>query len=152
MGSPSNRSKKFLDGGGNIDTDALFHAYEEQGSAEEEGPIEATFNIRKNLNRRLDSYLATRIPFLSRTSIKRLIEDESVTVNGKVPKGSTKVHQGDVVCVTLPPPPSSEIPAEDIPLKILFEDKDIIVLNKDDDIIVHPARSHKSGTIINALA
>ncbi|MBT5137297.1 MAG: RluA family pseudouridine synthase [Phycisphaerae bacterium] len=152
MSSPSNRSKKFLDGGGNIDTDALFHAYEEQGSADEEGLIEATFNIRKNLNRRLDSYLATRIPFLSRTSIKRLIEDESVTVNGKVPKGSTKVHQGDVVCVTLPPPPSSEIPAEDIPLKILFEDKDIIVLNKDDDIIIHPARSHKSGTIINALA
>ena len=76
MSSPSNRSKKFLDGGGNIDTDALFHAYEEQGSADEEGLIEATFNIRKNLNRRLDSYLATRIPFLSRTSIKRLIEDK----------------------------------------------------------------------------
>ncbi len=55
MSSPSNRSKKFLDGGGNNDTDALFHAYEEQGSADEEGLIEATFNIRKNLNRRLDS-------------------------------------------------------------------------------------------------
>ena len=151
MRSPSNRSKKFLDGGGNIDTDALFRAYEEQ-NIDDDVPIEATFRISKNLNRRLDSYLATRIPFLSRTSIKRLIEEESVMVNGKVPKGSTKIHKDDVVCVTLPPPPSTEIIAEDIPLKILFEDKNIIVLNKDDDIIVHPARSNKSGTIINALA
>ncbi|MBT4529778.1 MAG: RluA family pseudouridine synthase [Phycisphaerae bacterium] len=151
MNSPSNRSKKFLDGGGNIDTDALFRAYEEQ-SGDDDTPIEATFRISKNLNRRLDSYLATRIPFLSRTSIKRLIEEEAVTVNGRIPKGSTKIRKGDEVCVTLPPPPSSEIPAEEIPLKILFEDKDIIVLNKDDDIIVHPARSNKSGTIINALA
>jgi len=151
MHSPRNRSKKFLDGGGNIDTDALFHAYEEKRS-EDDAPIEATFTISKNLNRRLDSYLATRIPFLSRTNIKRLIEEKSVTVNGKFPKGSTKIHKGDVVNVILPPPPSTDLTAEDIPLKIIYEDSALIVLNKDDDIIVHPARSNKSGTIINALA
>ncbi len=151
MRLPSNRSKKFLDGGGNIDTEALFRAYEEQ-RGEDETSIEATFTISKNLNRRLDSYLATRIPFLSRTSIKRLIEEQSVTINGSYPKGSTKIHKGDVVNVILPPPPSTDIPAEDIPLKIIFEDKDLVVINKDDDIIVHPARSNKSGTIINALA
>jgi len=151
MGSPRNRSKKFLDGGGNIDTDALFRAYEEQG-AEDDASVGVTFTISKNLNRRLDSYLATRIPFLSRTSIKRLIEEELVTVNDKFPKGSTKLHKDDVVSVVLPPPPSSELPAEDIPLKIIYEDHDLIVINKDDDIIVHPARSNKSGTIINALA
>ena len=84
MSSPSNRSKEFLDGGGNIDTDALFRAYEERGCSDD-APIETTFTISKNLNRRLDSYLATRIPFLSRTSIKRLIEEEAITVNGSFP-------------------------------------------------------------------
>ncbi len=151
MGSPSNRSKKFLDGGGNIDTDALFRAYEEQNIDDDES-IEATFSISKELNRRLDSYLATRIPFLSRTSIKRLVEEKDVTVNGSFPKPSTKLHKGDVVTVILPPPPSTDIVAEEISLKIIYEDHDLIVLNKDDDIIVHPARSNKSGTLINALA
>jgi 23S rRNA pseudouridine1911/1915/1917 synthase len=151
MTSPRNRSKKFLDGGGNIDTDALFRAYEDQ-TGDDEASVEVTFTISKNLNRRLDSYLATRIPFLSRTSIKRLIEENLVKINGAKPKGSTKIHQNDVIEVILPPPPSNELPAEDIPLKIIYEDHDLIVINKDDDIIVHPARSNKSGTIINALA
>ena len=151
MSLPRNRSKKFLDGGGNINTEALFHAYEKQGK-NDESSIEVSFTISKNLNRRLDSYLATRIPFLSRTSIKRLIEEELVTVNGIFPKGSTKLRKDDVVNITLPPPPSTDLVAEEIPLKIIFEDHDIIVINKNDDIIVHPARSNKSGTIINGLA
>jgi 23S rRNA pseudouridine1911/1915/1917 synthase len=151
MCTPSDRSKEILDGGGNIDTDALFRAYEEQGT-DEEAVVETTFTISRDLNRRLDSYLATRIPFLSRTSLKKLIEEKMVQVNGKTPKGSTKLKKHDVIHVILPPPPSSDIPAEDIPLKVIHEDNDLIVINKDDDIIVHPARSHKSGTIINALA
>jgi 23S rRNA pseudouridine1911/1915/1917 synthase len=151
MCSPSDRSKEILDGGGNIDTDALFRAYEEQGT-EEDSVVEVTFTISRDLNRRLDSYLATRIPFLSRTSLKKLIEENMVTVNGRAPKGSTKLKKHDVVNVLLPPPPSSDILAEEIPLKVIHEDKDLIVINKDDDIIVHPARSHKTGTLINALA
>jgi 23S rRNA pseudouridine1911/1915/1917 synthase len=151
MYSPSNRSNKFLDGGGNIDSDALFRAYEEQG-LDDDAVVETSFTISRDLNRRLDSYLATRIPFLSRTSLKRLIDENMVTVNGKSPKGSTKLKKHDVVNVILPPPPSSEIQPEEIPLKIIYEDNDLIVINKDDDIIVHPARSNKSGTIINALA
>ena len=151
MCSPRNRSDKFFDGGGNIDSDALFRAYEEQG-LNDEAVVETSFTISRDLNRRLDSYLATRIPFLSRTSLKRLIEENMVTVNGKSPKGSTKLKKHDVVNVILPPPPSSEIQPEEIPLKIIHEDNDLVVINKDDDIIVHPARSNKSGTIINALA
>jgi 23S rRNA pseudouridine1911/1915/1917 synthase len=151
MDTPSDRSDELLDGGGNIDSDALFRAYEKQGT-DDDAVVEATFTISRDLNRRLDSYLTTRIPFLSRTSLKRLIEEKMVTVNGRNPKGSTKLKKHDVVNVILPPPPSSEIPAEEIPLKIIHEDNDLIVLNKDDDIIVHPARSHKSGTLINALA
>lgn len=151
MYKPSDRSKSLLDGGGNIDTDALFRAYEEQ-SPDGAASVEASFTLTRNLDKRLDSYLATRIPFLSRTTLKHLIEEKMVTVNGRFPKGSTKLHKGDVINVVLPPPPSSDISAEDIPLKILYEDDDLIVINKDDDIIVHPARSNTSGTIINALA
>ena len=151
MSTPSDRSKTVLDGGGNIDTDALFHAYEEQRT-DDDSSIEVVFSISRNLDKRLDSYLAVRIPFLSRTSLQRLIDEEAVTVNGRNPKASTKLRKGDDVRVILPPPPSTELQAEEIPLKIMYEDKDLIVINKDDDIIVHPARSNKSGTIINALA
>ena len=151
MYKPRDRSKSLLDGGGNIDTDALFRAYEDQ-SPDDAASVEASFTLTRNLDKRLDSYLATRIPFLSRTTLKHLIEEKMVTVNGRFPKGSTKLRKGDVINIVLPPPPSSDISAEEIPLKILYEDNDLIVINKDDDIIVHPARSNKSGTIVNALA
>lgn len=151
MSKPSDRSKTIFDGGGNIDTNALFRAYEEQRS-DDDSPIEVVFTLSRNLEKRLDSYLAVRIPFLSRTSLQRLIDEHAVKVNERNPKASTKLRKGDVVRVILPPPPSTELQAEEIPLKIIFEDKDLIVINKDDDIIVHPARSNKSGTIINALA
>ena len=108
--------------------------------------------LLRDLDKRLDKYLVDRIPFLSRTSLQHLIREKAVTVNGRVPKVSTKLHKGDVVVAVLPPPPSGEIPAEDIPLEVLYEDAELIVINKADNIIVHPARGNKSGTIINALA
>ena len=126
MDTPSDRSDEILDGGGNIDSDALFRAYEKQG-VDDDAAVEATFTLSRDLDRRLDSYLTTRIPFLSRTSLKRLIEEKMVTVNGKNPKGSTKLKKHDVINVILPPPPSS--PAEEIPLKIIHEDNDLIVIN-----------------------
>jgi 23S rRNA pseudouridine1911/1915/1917 synthase len=69
-----------------------------------------------------------------------------------VPKPSTKLKLGDHIIAVLPPPPSKVIPAEDIPLDVLFEDDHLIIINKRDGIIVHPARSILSGTMINALA
>lgn len=151
MGSSREQENTIFDGGGNVDIDALFRAYEKQ-RGEEDAAVEATFKISTQLNKRLDSYLATRIPFLSRTSLQRLITEEAVSVNGRIPKSSTKLKRGDIVQVVLPPPPSSKLIEEEIPLKIIFEDHDMIVINKDDDIIVHPARTTRSGTIINALA
>ena len=151
MSSAGEPNDTILDGGGNIDSNALYKAYEEQ-RGDDDAAVEATFEISRQLNKRLDRYLTTRIPFLSRTSLQRLIAEEAVTVNGRTPKSSTKLKQGDVVRVILPPPPSNEIVAEDIPLKVIFEDKNIIVINKDDDIIVHPARTTKTGTLINALS
>jgi 23S rRNA pseudouridine1911/1915/1917 synthase len=140
--------------GGKVDQAALFALYEkaEEAAGDDETPIAVRFELQRDLNKRLDKYLVDRIPFLSRTSLQELIREQSVTVNGRVPKPSTRLRKGDVIVATLPPPPSTEIPAEDIPLDVLYEDDDLIVINKPDDIIVHPARGNKSGTIINALA
>ena len=147
---PRDSSEDLLDGGGNIDMDALFRAYEDQG--DDDAPVEITFELQRNHNKRLDAYLAGRIPFLSRTSLQRLISEKVVWVNGRNPKASTRLKSGDCVRVILPPPPSTDIPAEEIPLHIIYEDHDLIVINKQDDIIVHPARGNRSGTLINGLA
>jgi 23S rRNA pseudouridine1911/1915/1917 synthase len=142
---------RLINAGGAIDHDALYRLYSGQDDNDDK-PIDVTFELTRDLNKRLDRYLVDRIPFLSRTSLQRLIREEAVTVNERPPKPSTRLRRGDRVHVVLPPPPSTEIPAEDIPLHILYEDDDIIVINKADDIIVHPARGNRSGTIINALA
>ncbi|MBT8484421.1 MAG: RluA family pseudouridine synthase, partial [Phycisphaerae bacterium] len=136
--------------GGKVDRSILFDLYERLD--DDEQPISVRFVLSRDLNKRLDRYLVDRIPFLSRTALQRLIREEAVTVNGRTPRASTKLRQGDVVVAVLPPPPSRDIPPEDIPLEIIFEDADIIVINKHDDIIVHPARGNRSGTIINGLA
>jgi 23S rRNA pseudouridine1911/1915/1917 synthase len=150
----SNDQLDIIGPGGKVDRDALFSLYErsEQASGDDETPVTVQFELLRDLDKRLDKYLVDRIPFLSRTSLQELIREKAVTVNGRVPKPSTRLHKGDVVVAMLPPPPSNEIPGENIPLDVIFEDDDLIVINKHDDIIVHPARSHKSGTIINALA
>lgn len=138
--------------GGKVDQQRLFELYEQQTDGEDESPIAVRFTLTRDLNKRLDKYLVDRVPFLSRTSLQNLIREEAVTVNGRVPKPSTKLRKGDQIIAVLPPPPSTEIPAEDIPLDVLHEDDHLIVINKRADIIVHPARGNKTGTIINALA
>jgi 23S rRNA pseudouridine1911/1915/1917 synthase len=75
-----------------------------------------------------------------------------VTVNGVEARPATKLRKDDAVEVVVPPPPSTEVVPQEIPLEVLFEDDHLIVLNKQPDIIVHPARAEKSGTLINALA
>ncbi len=137
---------------GTVDRDALFALYDESAAVDDDKPVQVKFTLSHDLDKRLDRYLVDRVPFLSRTALQRLIEEDAVLVNGRVAKASTRLRLGDVVIATLPPPPSSEIPAEEIPLEILFEDDDIIVVNKQPGLIVHPARSHKSGTLINGLA
>jgi 23S rRNA pseudouridine1911/1915/1917 synthase len=148
--STADHNDDLLSPGGKVDQQALYELYEQ--SEDDEQPATVRFQLSRDLNKRLDRYLVDRIPFLSRTSLQRLIREEAVTVNGRIPKASTRLRQGDLVVAVLPPPPSKEIPAEDMPLNVLYEDDDIIVLNKHDDIIVHPARGNLSGTIINGLA
>jgi len=138
--------------GGKVDRDALFSLYDRERDGDDDRQVSVTFRLLRDLDKRLDRYLVDRIPFLSRTALQRLIDEGAVSVNGRRPKASTKLGKGDVIVAVLPPPPSDEIPAEEIPLDVLFEDDDIIVINKRDDIIVHPARGNRSGTLINALA
>ncbi|MCP3903657.1 MAG: RluA family pseudouridine synthase [Planctomycetes bacterium] len=144
-------SDDLLRPGGKVDAQALYDLYE-QAAGDDEQQVAVRFVLSRDLDKRLDRYLVDRIPFLSRTSLQRLIREHVVTVNGRVPKASTRLRRGDVVVAVLPPPPSTEIPAEEIPLEIIHEDDDLIILNKHDDIIVHPARGNRSGTIINGLA
>jgi 23S rRNA pseudouridine1911/1915/1917 synthase len=139
-----------LSAGGKVDRDALYRLHEAR--EDDDSPVRVRFELTRDLQKRLDRYLVDRVPFMSRTALQRLIDEDAVTVNDRRPKASTKLRLGDVVEVVLPPPPSNEIPPEDIPLHVLFEDEDLIVLNKQPDIIVHPARAMKSGTIVNALS
>ncbi|GAH88735.1 unnamed protein product, partial [marine sediment metagenome] len=102
--------------------------------------------------RRVDKYLHSRFSDFSRVMIQKQIGAGAVKVNGKIVKSSFKLSQGDKIELTLPEMPSKEILAQDIPLNIIYEDDDIIVLNKQADMIVHPARGNTQGTLVNALA
>ncbi len=108
--------------------------------------------IRRDLDRRLDVYLQQRLKGISRSRIQKLIDMGGVTVNGLAPKASTTVRRGDCVEILLPPRAIRTIEPEPIPLEVIYEDDWIIVINKQRNLIVHPARSHLSGTLLNGLA
>lgn len=139
--------------GGKVDPEAVRSAYERAASeGDEDFLARVRFELQRDLKTRLDKYLVSRITFISRSGLQRLIDDGGATVNGRPAKASSKLRGGDVVELVLPQPPSGEITPEEIPLDVLYEDEHLIVLNKSPDIIVHPARSESSGTMINALA
>lgn len=102
--------------------------------------------------RRLDKYLHGRFSNLSRSFIQNAIRQGAVKVNGKIAKQSLKLSPGDIIDFAPPEPPGKDIPPEDIPLDIIYEDKELIILNKQPDMIVHPARGNTHGTLVNALA
>ncbi|MHC4486701.1 MAG: RluA family pseudouridine synthase [Planctomycetota bacterium] len=104
--------------------------------------------------RRVDKYLHSRpeLSEFSRSFIQSIIKEDAVKVNGKIVKPSFKLSPGDKIDLTVPEPPSKEILPEDIPLNIIYKDDDIIVLNKQPDMLVHPARGNTHGTLVNALA
>ncbi|MCB1224790.1 MAG: RluA family pseudouridine synthase [Verrucomicrobiales bacterium] len=100
---------------------------------------------------RLDRYLQARLPDLSRARIQDLIRQGHITLNGQPTKPGAPLKLGQRISVTIPEPTSVEVVAQDIPLDILHEDEDILVLNKPSGLVVHPAAGNPDGTLVNAL-
>lgn len=106
--------------------------------------------ITEPVKDRLDKYLAQVLP-LTRSQIQNLIEDGNIKVNGKLAKRSQKLKIGDEVEIEIPPPEPTDIIPEDIKLDIVYEDEDLLIINKPRGMVVHPACGHYSGTLVNAL-
>ncbi len=100
---------------------------------------------------RIDKVLAAYLTELSRTYIQKLIDNGNVTLSGRTLKANFKVSAGQEVEVLLPEPETLKVEPENIPLDILYEDSDVIVVNKPKNMVVHPAAGHYSGTLVNAL-
>lgn len=100
---------------------------------------------------RLDSFLGRELPELTRSAAQRLIEDGRVTVDGKTVSKSAKLSGGETVAVELPKPEPADAAAQNIPLDVVYEDADVIVVNKPSGMVVHPAPGHPDGTLVNAL-
>ena len=100
---------------------------------------------------RIDKYLSETLTDYSRSYLKNLIDEGRVQVAGKIVKGSFKVYNGAAITVNLPPVKDVKILPEDIPLDILYEDEDVILVNKPKGMVVHPAAGHYTGTLVNAL-
>lgn len=100
---------------------------------------------------RIDKYLSETLTDYSRSYLKNLIDEGRVQVAGKIVKGSFKVYNGAAITVNLPQVKDVKILPEDIPLDILYEDEDVILVNKPKGMVVHPAAGHYTGTLVNAL-
>ncbi len=118
---------------------------------DESGQIQLV--VKKKLSsRRIDKYLVSRLQDFSRNHVQRLIKEEAVKVNNVAVKNSYEIKLKDVISIDLPTESSDHITPENIPLDVIYEDEYLMVLNKSPDTVVHPARGHTSGTLVNALA
>lgn len=107
--------------------------------------------VTENETKRLDIYISEAYKMLSRTAIKRLLEEEKIHVNGKVEKSSYKVKNGDNIEIEIPDAKETKLEAQNIPVPVIYEDKDIIVVNKPKGMVVHPANGNPDGTLVNAI-
>ncbi len=122
-----------------------------QAEYSDDGLEQHCFRIRRDLRKRLDVYLRDRLPHHSRTMLQKLIKAGAIQVNGRVAKAGAVLRSGDRVELALPPVVERAMLPEDIPLEIIYEDEALIAINKQADLLVHPARGHWTGTLINAL-
>ena len=114
--------------------------------------IEKIFEVTENdINTRLDTYVSSLNLALSRTIVKKLIINKKIFVNDKNVKESYKIKKGDIVKVIIEPPKETKIEAQSIPLDIVYEDNDIIVINKAKGMVVHPGNGNKDNTLVNAI-
>ena len=102
-------------------------------------------------NTRIDKYLSEQLEGTSRSYIQKLIENGQVSVNGKAVKSNYKLRADDVLSVEIPEPEELKVEAEEIPLSVLYEDEQLLVVDKPKGMVVHPAAGHYNGTLVNAL-
>lgn len=100
---------------------------------------------------RLDLFLTKQLPELSRSRIQALVKTEGILLNEKPTKSKATVRSGDTISITIPEEVSDEAKPEDLPIDVLYEDNDLIVLNKASGMVVHPAAGNREGTLVNAL-
>ena len=100
---------------------------------------------------RADQFIARLVPELTRSAAQRLLEEGAVTLAGRPVKKNYKTAPGDVLAVALPEPEPVDAVPQDIPLDVVYEDGDVIVVNKPVGMVVHPAAGHPDGTLVNAL-
>ena len=100
---------------------------------------------------RIDRYLSEKNAELSRSYLQKLLKEQGITVNGREVKANYKVQAGDEIRISLPDLSEPDILPEDIPLDILYEDEDVMVVNKPKGMVVHPSAGHTSGTLVNAI-
>lgn len=114
-------------------------------------PRVETIIVEDGSGERIDAFIAARLPDLTRSAVGRLMGEERVTVNGAPVRAKYKVKPGDEITIDIPPPAPTDIAAEEIPLEIVYEDSDIIVVNKPKGMTTHPAPGSPAGTLVNAL-
>ena len=114
-------------------------------------PIASFLINSKDSAKRLDVFLSQKDPFLSRSQIKRLIEKGDVQVGGRKAKAGLRLRENDIITLALPEPQKLEVQAQPIPLTVLYEDRQLIVVNKPAGMVVHPGAGNYSGTLVNAL-
>ena len=107
--------------------------------------------VAEKTGERIDALLPHIVPELTRSGAQKLLESGAVTVNGKPVRKNYKSCAGDVIEVTLPEPEPTELVAQNIPLDVVYEDADVIAVNKPRGMVVHPAPGHPDGTLVNAL-
>lgn len=126
--------------------------HDEGGAFGDDGPPRKQILVRRDAAMRIDLYLQNRLKGISRSKLQKLIDLGGVTINGKRPKRSALIHKGDRIDIILPPQAVRTIEPEPIPIDVLYEDDAFMVINKQAGVLVHPARNHLSGTLLNGLA
>ncbi len=106
---------------------------------------------KESCGKRLDKFLNNKIDKFSRSKIQKLIHEKNIIVNNKIEKSNYKIKENDILIVHIPQPKPLKLAAEDIPLDILHEDEEIIIVNKPSGMVVHPAPGNYEGTLVNAL-
>ena len=113
--------------------------------------VKAFIVIEEEEGDRLDVYLSEQLGDMSRSYIQKLIKDKKVTVNDKIEKAKYLVKEDDKIVIQIPAPKLLEVIPQDIPINIVYEDKDVLIVNKPQDMVVHPAPGNYEGTLVNAI-